>query len=89
MFIQAIEKQKETLERDNAMFKSLLKQYLDGISVNDDVMNSNNPLLVVNHKINLANMPVESETVSGTYIEGNAAIAATMHQLGYIPRQGI
>ena len=47
------------------MFKSLLKQYLDGISVNDDVMNSNNPL-VVNHKINLAN------------IESNEAIVATI-----------
>jgi len=34
-------------------FKSLLKQYLDGVSVNDDVMNANNPLFVVNHKINL------------------------------------
>jgi hypothetical protein len=42
------------------MFKSLLKQYLDGISVNDDVMNNNNPLLVVNNKINLAQMPVEN-----------------------------
>lgn len=72
------------------MFKSLLKQYLDGISVNDDVMNSNNPLLVVNHKINLAHMPVENETRDPTtFIEGNAAITATMNQLGYIPRQGI
>lgn len=72
------------------MFKSLLKQYLDGISVNDDVMNSNNPLLVVNHKINLAHMPVEVDArEQTTYIEGNVAIAATMNQLGYIPRQGI
>ena len=40
-------------------FKSLLKQYLDGVSVNDDVMNSNNPLLVVNNKVNLNRPPVE------------------------------
>lgn len=40
-------------------FKSLLKQYLDGVSVNDDVMNSNNPLLVVNNKVNLNKPPVE------------------------------
>ena len=40
-------------------FKSLLKQYLDGVSVNDDVMNNNNPLLVVNNKVNLNRPPVE------------------------------
>lgn len=71
------------------MFKSLLKQYLDGISVNDDVMNNNNPLLVVNNKINLAQMPVENEVKEPTtYLEGNAIISANLHQLGYIPRQG-
>ena len=44
------------------MFQSLLKQYLNGISVNDEVMSANNPLLVVNHKINLVQMPVENIT---------------------------
>lgn len=33
----AIEKQKENLIKDNKLLKSLLKQYLDGISLNDDV----------------------------------------------------
>ena len=66
--MQAIRKQKEALERDNSMFKSLLKQYFDGISVNDDVMNSMNSLLVVNHKINLTQMPVESDTKGLTYV---------------------
>ena len=55
----AIEKQKSTLEKENMFFKSLLKQYLDGVSVNDDVMNANNPLLVVNNKVNLNRPPVE------------------------------
>ncbi len=31
----AIQKQKEALNKDNQMLKSLLKQYLDGISLND------------------------------------------------------
>ena len=31
----AIHKQKEALEKDNQMLKSVLKQYLDGISLND------------------------------------------------------
>ena len=39
-----------TLEKENMFFKSLLKQYLDGVSVNDDVLNSNNPLLVVHDR---------------------------------------
>ena len=55
----AIEKQKATLEKENMFFKSLLKQYLDGVSVNDDVINSNNPLLVINSKVNLNRPPVE------------------------------
>merc|ERR550514_1554184 len=55
----AIEKQKATLEKENMFFKSLLKQYLDGVSVNDDVINANNPLLVVNSKVNLNRPPVE------------------------------
>jgi hypothetical protein len=55
----AIDKQKATLEKENMFFKSLLKQYLDGVSVNDDVMNANNPLLVVNNKVNLNRPPVE------------------------------
>lgn len=33
----AIDKQKEALQKDNLLLKSLLKQYLDGISLNDDV----------------------------------------------------
>ena len=69
----AIEKQKATLEKENMFFKSLLKQYLDGVSVNDDVINANNPLLVVNHKVNLNRPPVErmDGQPHKTFIEGN------------------
>ena len=58
----AIEKQKATLEKENLFFKNLLKQYLDGVSINDDVLNANNPLLVVNNKVNLNRPPVIEET---------------------------
>lgn len=72
----AIEKQKATLEKENMFFKSLLKQYLDGVSVNDDVINSNNPLLVVNSKVNLNRPPVEKMDGQPhkTFIEGNTVI---------------
>ena len=48
-------------------FKSLLKQYLDGVSVNEDVMAGPNPLLVVNNRIQLNRPPVER--VEKTVIE--------------------
>lgn len=41
------------------MLKSLLKQYLDGISLNDEVLKNNNPLFVVNNKINISKVPVQ------------------------------
>jgi hypothetical protein len=73
----AIEKQKGSLEKENMFFKSLLKQYLDGVSVNNDVMNSSNPLLVVNNKVNLNRPPVQK--MDGTnqipLIEGNFEIS--------------
>jgi len=49
--------------------QAILKQYLDGISVNQQVMTGDNPLLVVNGKVNL-NAPVRGE-VSTVVIEGN------------------
>lgn len=74
----AIDKQKATLEKENMFFKSLLKQYLDGVSVNDDVMNANNPLLVVNNKVNLNRPPVERLGMDGaphkTVVEANNVV---------------
>lgn len=49
----AITKEKERLMQENQDLQSILKQYLDGICVNEDVLKSNNSLLVVNGKINL------------------------------------
>ena len=63
----AIEKQKKQLEKENLFFKSLLKQYLDGVSVNEDVMAGSNPLLVINNRIQLNRPAVER--VDKTVIE--------------------
>ena len=39
-------------QKENGDLRSILKQYLDGISVNDDVMNNPiNPLMVVNNRL--------------------------------------
>ena len=80
----AIEKQKATLEKENMFFKSLLKQYLDGVSVYDDVMNASNPLLVVNNRVNLNRPPVEKMEGEGaphqTVVEGNVVVNSTALQ---------
>ncbi|KAG2490043.1 hypothetical protein HYH03_011508 [Edaphochlamys debaryana] len=65
----AIDKERSRLERENADLRSILKQYLDGISVNDDVLNNPvNPLLVVNQRLQI------------TLTERNKARAAAMAQ---------
>jgi len=77
----AIEKQKATLEKENAFFKDLLKQYLDGVSVNDEVMGASNPLLVVNNKLQLNRPPVVRDSgAHTTVIEGNTVINNTAMQ---------
>lgn len=50
----AIEKEKDRLGSENADLRTILKQYLDGISVNEDVINNpGNPLVILNSKLRL------------------------------------
>lgn len=53
----AIQRQKELYLKENQTLKSLLKQHIDGISVNDDVIRNENPLIVTN-KAKLEYVPV-------------------------------
>ena len=66
----AVERQRDRLRKENADLQSILKQYLDGISVNEEVLKKPNPLLVVNGRVNLNAPPVQ---VGGmpTRIDGN------------------
>eukprot|EP00750_Incisomonas_marina_P031209 INCI7773.1.p1 GENE.INCI7773.1~~INCI7773.1.p1 ORF type:complete len:609 (-),score=160.37 INCI7773.1:103-1929(-) len=68
-----IEKEQARLEQENADLQAILKQYLDGISVTDEVMNSANPLLVVNGKVNLNSAPVQRDE-KVTAIDGNQMV---------------
>lgn len=55
----ALEKEKQTLLGENQQLRTLLKQYLDGISVNDEILSQVNPLFIVNNKTNVKlNVPV-------------------------------
>lgn len=55
----ALDKEKQTMAQENHQLRTLLKQYLDGISVNDEILSQVNPLFVVNNKTNVKlNVPV-------------------------------
>ena len=54
--------------------KNLLRQYLDGVSVNPDVMNSQNPLLIINNKISLNRPVAKIDPKSQLAQEGNVIV---------------
>lgn len=75
----AIEQEKARLQRENVQLRSILKQFLDGVSVNEDVLSQPNPLLVVNGRVNLNHVPVKRINEKKVYIEaahhvGNMAV---------------
>ncbi|CAD8123573.1 unnamed protein product [Paramecium sonneborni] len=59
--ILAIQKQKEALQNESNQLQSLLKQYLDGLPCNDDVLSNPNPLFVKNFNIDLGEKQVTGE----------------------------
>jgi sulfur relay (sulfurtransferase) DsrC/TusE family protein len=65
----AIEQEKQRLEKENLQLRSILKQFLDGVSVNEDVLANPNPLLVVNGRVNLNHIPVKRPADKKMYVE--------------------
>ena len=57
----AINKEEVRLKQENSDLRNILKQYLDGISVNADVINEPNPLFVLNNRTNIQHAPVMSD----------------------------
>lgn len=49
----AIGEEKKRLQKENSDLRGILKQYLDGIAITEDVVDDSNPLLIVNGKVNL------------------------------------
>lgn len=49
----ALDKERMTLLEENHRLRTVLKQYLDGISVNDEILSQGNPLFVVNQHTNV------------------------------------
>lgn len=54
----AIMKEYNMLEQENIQLKLLLKQYLDGISVNSEVISGDNSLIVINGRSNLKHLNI-------------------------------
>jgi len=65
----AIEQEGTRLQKENLQLRSILKQFLDGVSVNEDVMAQPNPLLVVNGKVNLNHVPLKRIGDKKVYVE--------------------
>lgn len=61
----SLDKEKQMLSTENAQLRLLLKQYLDGISVNSEVLSNTNSLFIVNNRANVRLNP----PVGGNYVE--------------------
>jgi dynein regulatory complex subunit 2 len=68
------------------MLKSVLKQYLDGISLNDEVLRTNNPLFIVNNRIQLAQEPMEEDS-KPVVVDANIVQNYNVTQLGRMAPQ--
>ncbi|XP_053159270.1 dynein regulatory complex subunit 2 [Hemicordylus capensis] len=53
----SLERTKAALLQDNFKLRHLLKQYLDGISVNDEVLSQINPLMIINQHSTVPSLP--------------------------------
>ena len=83
-----IERERERLRHENGDLRSILKQYLDGISVNEDVINNPNPLLVVNHKTNIVMPAAYHRPPPNTIVEGSHAVMSHVHNALHKGMQG-
>ena len=69
-----MENDRARLQAENAELQSVLTQYLNGISVTEDVMKAPNPLLVVNGRISL-NAPPVRHAAPSTVIEASHVVS--------------
>jgi len=60
----AINNERDRLEAENAQLQDLIKQYLDGTQLNDQILSDENPLFVVNGRANLnQQLPVRRKKI--------------------------
>ena len=61
----SVERDHQLLQVENQQLRGLLKQYLDGISVSEEILNKDNPLFIVNNKNNMMHVPIGDVRVQG------------------------
>jgi hypothetical protein len=72
----ALDNEKASLSHENEDLRSILKQYLDGISVTEDVLGNQNALLVVNNRTNIVHrQPMAAQQIP--MIEANTVVGYT------------
>eukprot|EP00928_Gymnodinium_smaydae_P032273 TRINITY_DN2341_c1_g1_i1.p1 TRINITY_DN2341_c1_g1~~TRINITY_DN2341_c1_g1_i1.p1 ORF type:complete len:490 (+),score=151.92 TRINITY_DN2341_c1_g1_i1:166-1635(+) len=76
----AIEQEGRRLQKENVQLRSILKQFLDGVSVNEDVLSQPNPLLVVNGKVNLNHVPVKRIGDKKAFVEAAHHVTNAAHR---------
>ncbi|XP_004692852.1 PREDICTED: coiled-coil domain-containing protein 65 [Condylura cristata] len=67
----------------NRKLREMLKQYLDGISVSDEVLNQLNPLFIVNHRSNLP-QPLPTPAIQPTEKPATHNIIEAAHVVPHI-----
>lgn len=65
----AAERQQQDLEAENQRLRGILKQYLDGVSVSEDVLRQDNTLFIVNGRTNLPANPVRGVPVGDKRVD--------------------
>lgn len=72
----AIDQEKQRLQKENADLRSIMKQYLDGIAITEEVVDTDNPLLIVNGRVNLIDKQVRRTGMPVAVIEGTQTVNA-------------
>jgi dynein regulatory complex subunit 2 len=67
-----VERERDRLRRENSELQGILKQYIEGISVNEEVLSRPNPLLVVNGRSNMRRPPVRH--AAPAVLDGNLMV---------------
>ena len=67
-----VDRERDRLRRENSDLQGILKQYIEGISVNEEVLSQPNPLLVVNGRSNMRRPPVRRGRPS--VLDGNLMV---------------
>jgi hypothetical protein len=83
---KAVEREKKALEDENQKLRILLKQYLDGISVSDEIMSQKNPLVIVSS----SNRPMQlSVPVGDPRVQRQSAMRIPVVEAAHVVKKTI